>query len=864
MSNQPTPMMAQFLEIKSSYPDALLFYRMGDFYELFFDDAKDAAEILDITLTHRGKHLGEEIPMCGVPVHSHENYLHRLIKTGRHVAICEQMEDPAEAKKRGSKSVVKRAVVRLVTPGTLTEDNLLENRSHNFLAAFSSIREDAAIAWTDISTGEFFVTVIRDDLDTQIAAIAPNELIYPEGLHQPIFEELVPYNSPITRASFDVENGTRKLTKLFQVASLDALGNFSRAEISAMSGIADYLAITQIDTHQKLRQPTQLQQGSGLQIDAATRRNLELTSALSGGRKGSLLDVVDKTLSSIGARRFEERLKTPLRARNQIQERHELIRAFSESQPPISDIRTHVKSMSDFERAYMRLNIGRGSPRDLRILGEGIHHANQIAKYIPNKANLSKLHADLCLSQDIAEQIRTKISETPPALVREGGFLKDGIYKELDELRALRDNARQVIAQKQAEYSTFADISALKIKFNNVLGYFIEVPATHAKKMLDETMAQTFIHRQTTANAIRFTTTELNALQTRILSATEDAIKFEKQCFEEWTDKIQARHDDITKIADAVGEVDILQAQITHIQNGWTRPQLSDDHAFKITGGRHPVVEAAMQADGQDFIANNCNLTDQPLWLITGPNMAGKSTFLRQNAIITILAQAGFYVPAEHAEIGIVDKIFSRIGAADDLARGRSTFMVEMIETAAILNQASKKSLVILDEIGRGTATYDGLSIAWAVLEYLLENVKCRGLFATHFHELTQLEKQYPQLTSAHVAIREWEDEIIFLHEVRKGAAARSYGVEVAKLAGLPRAVVDRARLLLDQFEQKSSYQELGELPLFDSAFSEQPEIAPSATLAELRDLNADFLTPREALEKLYALIESAKSEKNL
>ncbi len=856
--------MAQFLEIKSNYPDALLFYRMGDFYELFFDDAKDAAAILDITLTHRGRHNGEEIPMCGVPVHSSETYLHNLIKTGRHVAICEQMEDPKEAKKRGAKSVVRREVVRLVTPGTLTEDNLLNNRAHNFLASYVVIREEAAIAWADISTGEFFVTSVDSDRDTKLAAIAPNELIIPDGMAREDLEELTPYISPIARSSFDADGGEKRLCKLYGIASLDALAPFTRAQIAAMGGIVDYLAITQIAAHNQLRKPVLISADAHMQIDQATRRNLELMQALSGGRSGSLLDAIDKTISAIGGRRFEERLRTPLRDIEIINSRHEKITAVYDSTIDIGNIREQLKQTPDFERAYTRLVMGRGGPRDLRVLGDGISAANKIAMTLtPEK--LAPMRKTLSSLSEFADKIRTEIIDSPPILSREGGFVQNGIYSELDELRALRDNTRQVIAEKQARYVEHANITALKIKFNNVLGYFIEVPSSHSKHMLSEEMAELFIHRQTTGNAIRFTTTELNELQSKILGATDASINFEKSIFEQWLLQLTPLAEQIAELADAIGEIDIIQCQMVHISNGWVCPEITNDAQFDITKGRHPVVESAMIKQGSDFIANSCDLGSNPshLWLITGPNMAGKSTFLRQNAIIAILAQCGFYVPAVRAQIGIIDKIFSRIGAADDLARGRSTFMVEMIETAAILNQSSDRSLVILDEIGRGTATFDGLAIAWAVLEYLLSSIKCRGLFATHFHELTDLEKQYKGLHSAHIAIREWEDDIIFLHEVRKGAAARSYGVDVAKLAGLPASVVARARTLLETLEQEGASHELGELPLFEATPVSPPQ-TKSDTLAKLRDLNADFMSPREALDELYQLINSAKSEKDL
>ncbi|CRL12703.1 DNA mismatch repair protein MutS [Phaeobacter italicus] len=872
-----TPMMAQYLDIKAQYPDALLFYRMGDFYEMFFEDAVNAAEALDIALTKRGKHDGNDIPMCGVPVHSAEGYLLTLIRKGFRVAVGEQLESPAEAKKRGSKSVVKRDVVRLVTPGTITEDSLLEARRHNFLTAYCELRDEAAIAWADISTGAFHVMPIaRVRVSPELARLAPSELLVPDG---PCLDQLRPIAddhqiplTPLAKSSFDSTAAEKRVCELFKVSTLEAFGTFSRAEISAMGAVIDYLEITQKGKLPLLQPPVQEAEDRVVQIDAATRRNLELTRSLSGGRTGSLLSVVDRTVTPAGARLLEQRLSSPSRNLDVIQTRLAALDFAVEQTQLSSDLRAALRKTPDLDRALSRLALERGGPRDLAAVRNTLIQAEAISDLCSGQNMPPLLHeavTALTGFDALLPLLDAALIAEPPLLARDGGFIAEGYDSELDEARTLRDEGRSVIAALQKKYSDHTGITSLKIKHNNVLGYFIETTATHAEKMLSAPLSETYIHRQTTANQVRFTTVELSEIETRILNAGNLALEIEKRLYTRLSDAILAEAGALNGAARGLAELDLVTA-LADLARGenWQRPTVDNSRAFDITGGRHPVVEQALrQQGGNAFVANDCGLTANDgaaaVWLLTGPNMAGKSTFLRQNALIALLAQMGSYVPADKAHIGLISQLFSRVGASDDLARGRSTFMVEMVETAAILNQADDRALVILDEIGRGTATYDGLSIAWATLEHLHEVNRARALFATHYHELTQLAGKLAGVENATVSVKEWEGEVIFLHEVKKGAADRSYGVQVAQLAGLPASVVARARDVLDMLEEGSRSGggkiQIDDLPLFAAAPAPQPRPAagPSPVEELLSEIHPDDLSPREALEALYRLKEA-------
>ncbi len=867
-----TPMMAQYLEIKADHSGALLFYRMGDFYELFFDDAVAAAQALDIALTKRGKHLGADIPMCGVPVHAAEGYLLTLIRKGFRVAVCEQLEDPAQAKKRGAKSVVKRGVVRLVTPGTLTEEGLLDARRHNFLAALAQVRGEAAIAWADISTGEFRVlSTTSARFGPELARLLPREVLISdqkEGEFANLVTDIGSSLTPLPGASFDSQSARRRLRAHYNVESLDPYGAFTRAELSAMGAIFDYLELTQRGKLPLLRPPIRESPGATMQIDAATRRNLELTQALSGGRDGSLLGAIDRTVTAAGGRLLERRISSPSRDAGLIEMRLDAIDHMLRETELRHSIRESLRKSPDIDRALSRVALDRGGPRDLAAIRNAVEQAGFIADHLAGElpALISGLSKDLVGFERLRALLDAALVPEPPLLARDGGFIAAGYDSDLDEARKLRDQGRGVIAGYQADYARETSVASLKIKHNNVLGYFIETTATHAQKMLSSPLSERFIHRQTTANAVRFTTVDLADMEAKIMSAGSRALEIEKRLYEGLKDAVLATSGKLGAAAKGLAELDVITGLATIAEaEEWSRPVIDTDHSFRIEGGRHPVVETALKSEGAPFIANDCELSgggNGSIWLLTGPNMAGKSTFLRQNALIALLAQAGSFVPARAAHIGMVSQLFSRVGAADDLARGRSTFMVEMVETAAILNQADGQALVILDEIGRGTATYDGLSIAWATLEHLHDVNRCRALFATHYHEMAQLADKMSSVRNATVAVKEWEGEVIFLHEVKMGAADRSYGVQVAKLAGLPPTVVARARVVLDALEkgereggarQKAL---IDDLPLFAATTHREPAISAKSSGLETKiaEILPDEMTPREALSALYEI----------
>ena len=871
-----TPMMAQYLSIKAQYPDALLFYRMGDFYELFFDDAVAASAALDIALTKRGKHEDADIPMCGVPVHAAEGYLLTLIRKGFRVAVGEQLEKPSEAKKRSAKSVVKRDVVRLVTPGTLTEESLLEARRHNYLAAFSEIRDAAALAWVDISTGAFHVMALPPvRFGPELARLAPSEVLISET-HEMQWDETIKEAgaavTPMARSAFDSTAGEKRLISLFNIQTLDAFGDFSRAEVSAMGALIQYLEITQKGRLPLLRPPVCEAIASVMQIDAATRRNLELTQTLSGDRGGTLLACLSHTVTAGGGRLMERRLSAPSLNLTEINARLDAIAFGVEHSHLTHELRLGLRRVPDLDRALSRLALDRGGPRDLAAIRIGLAQAMALAQACKPKALPAALQtavSDLQGHEDLVTLLETALIEEPALLLRDGNFIAQGYDPALDETRNLRNEGRSVIARLQQDYAAQTGIQSLKIKHNNVLGYFIETTATHAERMLSTPLSEVFIHRQTTANQVRFTTLELSEMETKILNAANHAQDIEQHHFDDLRAATLALAGPISGAAQAFAVVDVslALAELATREN-WCRPKVDNSYAFAISGGRHPVVEQALKTQsGAPFIANDSALDDNKIWLLTGPNMAGKSTFLRQNALIALLAQMGSFVPAKSAHIGLVSQLFSRVGASDDLARGRSTFMVEMVETAAILNQADRRALVILDEIGRGTATYDGLSIAWATLEHLHDVNQSRSLFATHYHELTALAGKLDRVENATVSVKEWQGEVIFLHEVVKGAADRSYGVQVAQLAGLPKAVVDRARMVLDALEKGERETGGGakalidDLPLFAMTPSPAPTLPaskPSEVQQMLHDIQPDELTPRDALKLLYQLKDCA------
>ncbi|MGC6453191.1 MAG: DNA mismatch repair protein MutS [Candidatus Puniceispirillaceae bacterium] len=871
-------MIAQYLQVKEAHPDALLFYRMGDFYEMFFEDAEIGAGVLGITLTKRGKSDGDDIPMCGVPVHSVDGYLARLIGAGHRVAICEQVEDPDQQKARGGKGPLRREVIRILTPGTLTEDDLLPPRSHNYLAALGQSGGALALAWADMSTGDFAVQDIAPErLESLLAMLMPAELVVPSGYEAP--EGLGTFGACVSEQApslFDSAAGQRSLCSYYRVASLDGYGQFSRPMLAAAGALLGYIELTQKGNMPRLRPIEAVTETGYMEIDQATRRSLEITRTLSGETRGSLLAAIDMTVSAAGGRLLAARIGAPLADREAINRRLDLV-AWYLGHPDLCDeLRMMMKGLPDIDRALSRLSMGHGGPRDLKALADAIGTGGDMVGLAATgtrkrdrltddqvaPADIETLYAAVMAPAPLAAELAPALADDLPLMARDGGFVRSGYDASLDELRALRDESRRLIAALQQRYVEATGIASLKVKHNNVLGYHVDVRNNHAERLMQD---EGFIHRQTTAQTVRFTTTELAELERDLSSAADRALAREMEIFDRLRGAVLEAAETLSAAAQAIAAIDVaLASAALAARRSFCRPEIRDDVSFAIIRGRHAVIET-MLAPGDSFIPNDCQLGEGgDIWLVTGPNMAGKSTFLRQNAHIAIMAQAGLYVPAERAVIGIIDRIFSRVGAADDLARGRSTFMVEMVETAAILNQATERSFVILDEIGRGTATYDGLAIAWASLEHLHQANRCRTLFATHYHELTNLRNDLERLSCHSMKVREWDGEIIFLHQVIDGAADRSYGVHVARLAGLPMAVIGRAQALLAEMEAGGhgvidAGKLAAELPLFEQDFSAAappPGPAGDALRHRLEAINPDMLAPRDALDILYELRE--------
>ncbi|HVY83553.1 MAG TPA: DNA mismatch repair protein MutS [Caulobacterales bacterium] len=876
-----TPFMAQYLAAKSEHPDALLFFRMGDFFELFFDDAVKAAGALGIALTQRGAHDGEPIPMAGVPWRQAEAYLAKLIRAGFKVAVCEQLEDPAEAKKRGSKSIVKRAVVRVVTPGTLTEEGLLDARAANRLAACAFAGDSAAIAWADVSTGAFETRACAPErLEEELAALAPAEVLVAESDAARVgrgaeFSGAALATRPPVKA--DARAAVRRAKEIFEVAALDAFGDFSPAELSAIGLVLDYIELTQAGAAPRLSPPKRSGERAFMAIDAATRAALEIERSVRGGREGSLLATIDRTATASGGRLLAERLARPLTDVAAIQRRLDAVQFFVDAPDRRAGVRHELKAAGDVARALTRLALGRGGPRDLAQLREGLNAGDRAgARCLGLQNDAPAEIADACAALSLAahaesaalvQTLQRALQDELPLLARDGGFIAAGFDVALDEARALRDDSRRVIAALQAKYAEETGVAGLKLKHNNVLGYHLDATTKQAEALMAPPLNARFIHRQTNAGSVRFTTTELAELDAKIARAGDAALARELELFRDFAARAAAIERDIRAAADALAALDVASALAEWAEEvGAVRPEIDDTAALIAESARHPVVEEGTRRQGQGFTPNDARLdadgkTGPRLLVVTGPNMAGKSTYLRQIALLAVLAQSGSFVPARRLRLGIVDRVFARVGASDDLARGRSTFMTEMVETAAILHQAGSRALVVLDEIGRGTATFDGLAIAWAVAEHLHEANRCRAVFATHYHELTRLADKLAAGSNAHLRAKEWKGDLVFLHEVAPGPADRSYGIQVAKLAGLPKTAVERARGVLQRLEQNGGATRVdiaGDLPLFSQV---QAETAPSALESALDKLDVDALSPRDALDALYRLKALAKND---
>jgi DNA mismatch repair protein MutS len=855
ISNGPTPMMVQYLALKAKAADCLLFYRMGDFFELFFDDARAASATLDIALTSRGQHDGKPIPMCGVPVHAAEGYLARLIKAGHRVAIAEQTETPEAAKARGGKTLVARDIVRFVTAGTLTEDSLLDSWASNMLVALVDVGGDIGIAAADISTGYFEVSMVKADaLEAELARLAASEVVVADGLASAPFAAIIR-----PKADFDSQNGKASLTGHF---GTESLGELERAEYAAAGGLFAYLAHVGQGKMPFLKWPERRTGRAHLLIDQATRDSLEITKATGGGRSGSLLAEIDRTITGAGARLLASDIAAPLMDRTAIEARLELVAWFHDAPLLRETVRTALRQLPDIARALGRIVAGRGSPRDLGQLRDGLDGGRQLRERLGQVADRPDLLDTLLPTLDghgaLVDLFARALVPTPPTETGQGGYIAEGYDAALDSLRVAGRDGRAAIAQLEARYRASTGLSALKIRHNGVLGYFVEVPAKNGDVLME--VDSGFTHRQTMAGAIRFNSPELHEEAMRIGQASGYALAAEAAHLEELIENALTSRDAIALSADTLARIDVAAALAERAaQSNWCRPIFAETPSLEIVGGRHPVVETALARSGDRFISNDCTLVPgSRLWLVSGPNMGGKSTFLRQNALIVLLAQAGSFVPATSAHLGLVDRLFSRVGASDNLARGRSTFMVEMVETAAILAQATPQSFVILDEVGRGTSTYDGLALAWAVVEGIHESNRCRCLFATHYHELSRLADSLDALSLHHVRAKEYKGDLVLLHEVSHGPADRSYGIAVAKLAGLPPQVLARAQSVLERLEKGRAETGglaagLGDLPLFSAAL-DAAEAKVDALRDRLSQTDIDALSPRAALDLLYEM----------
>ncbi|MCT4552501.1 MAG: DNA mismatch repair protein MutS [Alphaproteobacteria bacterium] len=886
-SNGLTPMMQQYMSIKDNHSDCLLFYRMGDFYELFFDDAKIVSETVGIALTKRGKKNGQDIPMCGIPFHAYDNYIGRIIEAGYKVAICEQTETPEEARKeRGSGAVVKREVVRIITQGTLIEENLLKNDSNYLCSVYKN-----SVSWIDISTGEFNVKTINENLLDFLIKLNPSEIIISDSAEnfkenkdvQDFFQKKVTY---FPESKFSKYICEKELLKVFNISNKDSFGTMYDNEIISSGVVVQYAVLTNKNDIKNIKMLSRETEKSFVEIDAFSFSNLEIVQNINGdsGKGSNLFSVIDRTKTSNGRRMFKNWIKTPIRNIQEINNRLDSTEFFVENQSLKVALEEIIGSTPDIERSISRLAFDRGGPRDIlnillfikKLPSLKSNYNAYISSFSKENTNITTLINNINNFDLLEEYLASAIKEDGiPLLARDGDFIKENFNLALDECINLMKDNKGIIANLQAMYSDKSKTSSLKIKFNNMLGYYIEVPSKQAQSLFD--MPETFIHRQTMANAVRFTTTELAELEKNIREAESKKQGLELKIFEELKEKVLEKADEIRNCSDIISKLDIFTSMSElAIEENYCKPKMSDSTDFYIKNGRHPVVEYNIKKSAQDdFIGNDCVLNNKSkeyskIWILTGPNMAGKSTFLRQNALITILAHVGCYVPAEIAEIGIVDKIFSRVGASDNLAKGQSTFMVEMIETSAILNKATDKSLVILDEIGRGTATYDGLSIAWAVMEYLNNKSKCRCLFATHYHELTDLSKKLELVSNHTVSIKEWEDEVIFMHKVIPGTADKSYGLHVAKIAGIPSSIINRAGDILDNLESTNSNNTVekisNNLNLFDDYLKEEEtkfEVRESKVEMMLETIDPNTLSPRDALDKLYELKDMQRIERD-
>ena len=885
-----TPLMQQYLSVKEQHKDYLLMYRMGDFYEMFFDDAVVASKALDIALTHRGTYMDKPVPMCGIPYHAFSSYIPKLVKQGFKVAICDQVEDPAEARKRGYKAIVKREVSRIITAGTLTEDNLLGGSLNNYLMSLvynEGLDVKISVAITDISTGEFYVQTFDENAISELLSFTilknPAEIIISQKeMSNPKLQSFInQFKAKLVfkpDTFFDEINSRKNICETFKVADCSVLGDFSPLEIQAQGAILNYVQLTQIGNIPNIAHPKKETNSEILQIDAFSVKNLEIFENINDetSKNSNLFSIMDKTKTPMGKRQLRKALSTPLANAKKINERLNIVDFFYNNPQLIDDIRSVLTQIFDIERIISRISCKRAGPRDLLNIGETLSVIPQIKNFLLTALEKSldnpiqKILDGLKDFSELAKKIKSAIIDEPPLLTRDGGFIKEGFHPTLDEYKSLSQNTKQVILDLQSKYTLKTSIMNLKIKYNNLAGYFVEVPIKQATTLMSSDSG--FQHKQTLVNAVRFTTQELSEIEQKILVANEKYLALELSLFEDLCKQILDRIEDLSTLSNAIGELDLWTSlALLAIENNYTKPEINDSFDLEIINGRHPVVEENLKGQNVAFIPNDCILEnkdkDSKLWILTGPNMAGKSTFLRQNAIIIIMAQIGSFVPAESARIGVVNKLFSRVGASDNLARGQSTFMVEMSETATILNQADEHSFVILDEIGRGTATFDGLSIAWAVLEYLNNINRCRGIFATHYHELNQVVEKMKNVSSHTMETKEYNGDVVFLHKVGSGVADKSYGIHVAKIAGIPKEVVNRASQILESFETDNSIvntkklvKKIDDMDLFsyqiksDDVKKSEDDEKIRRLRDKLKEINPDELSPKSALSIMYEI----------
>ncbi len=864
-----TPMMRQYLEIKAEYPDAILFFRLGDFYEMFLEDAVTASKILDITLTSRNKNSdGTDVPMCGIPYHSAGPYLAKLIEAGQKVAICEQVEDP-----KAVKGIVKRKVVRVVTPGLVLDGDTLTPKENNYLLSVFSLKgETWGLSTLDITTGEFRVTELqgREALLAEVVCINPREILLPEEMREtPLLRSLAPAIDGVSLSHladwvYDMDYTKRLFTGQFGVQSPDSLGcGGLREGLLAACAILHYLQDTQKSAVGHITGITPYTTAEFLVLDESTRRNLELTATLSENRKkGSLLGLLDRTVTAMGGRKLKQWINYPLISVEKINERLAGIAELEMDPGRRREILSLLAGIHDLERLNGRISLASAGAKDLVALKESLLRLPALLAALDGSeaALLQRIRQETDPLEDVAELIACGIVENPPFLLRDGGIIADGYHSELDELRAVSREGKGFIARLEAQEKSRTGISSLKIRYNKVFGYYIEVTKANLSGIPGH-----YIRKQTLANAERYITEELKEYEDKVLNAEDRISGLEYSLFQEIRERVSAQGERIARTANSLAILDVLAglADLAHEQ-GYCRPVVTEGDTISILEGRHPVVEASSLSER--FVPNDVLLdtTENQLLIITGPNMAGKSTFMRQVALITLMAQIGSFVPASEASIGIVDRIFTRVGAADNLARGQSTFMVEMMEAAHILRNATHRSLIILDEIGRGTSTFDGVSIAWAVAEFLHDTDSCaaKTLFATHYHELTELAVTRNRIKNYNIAVREWNDQIIFLRKIVEGGASHSYGIQVARLAGLPLEVIDRAREILANLE-KGEYVEGGVPRIARGKRQSLPPASPQLPLfSEVEDplrrrlegLSIPSLTPLEALNILDQL----------